>query len=148
MKPIFALVTVLVVIATFPLRAAEQNATPEDCIRNFYHWYVTNLVANRDPMKQRTEIRRYATARLLKEIEKMEKGPNGLDGDYFVDGQDFDPLWAKNISISAVKINGDKSNAHVVLDGAKGMRQKLIVHLVKESGTWKVDKVQGRQGGD
>lgn len=121
------------------------GGTLEDCIRNFYKWYVTNLVANRDPMKQRAEIKRYATDRLLKEIDKMTKGPNGLDGDYFVDAQDFDPLWSKNISISGVKINGDKSSAHVVLDGAKGMRKKLTVFLVKDAGTWKVDKVKGSE---
>ena len=132
------------VIATYPLRAAEVNATPEDCIRDFYRWYVNNLVANRDPMKQRQEIRRYATDRLLKEIGKMEKGPNGLDGDYFVDAQDFDPLWAKKIEISDVKTQGDKCTALVLLNGAKDMRKKLLIHLVKESGSWKVDKVQGR----
>ena len=131
-----------------PVQAAESTATPEDCIRNFYRWYVTNLVANRDPLKQRKEIRQFATERLLKEIDKMVKGPDGLDGDYFVDAQDFDPLWAKNIAISGVQTKGDKSSAHVLLDGAKGMRRKLVVHLVREGGTWKVDKVQGREGGD
>jgi hypothetical protein len=148
MKRISVLVSFALVAAFCPLGAAESTATPEDCIRNFYRWYVTNLVANRDPLKQRKEIRQYATARLLKEIEKMAKGPDGLDGDYFVDAQDFDPAWAKNIAISAVQTQGDKSSAHVVLDGAKGMRRKLVVHLVKEGGTWKVDKVQGREGGD
>jgi hypothetical protein len=138
----------LAVAVSFPSFAAESAATPEDSIRNFYHWYVTNLVANRDPLKQRKEIRRYASERLLKQIDKMVKGPDGLDGDYFVDAQDFDPLWAKNIAISAVQTQGDRSNAHVLLEGAKGMRKKLIVHLVKESGTWKVDRVQGREGGD
>src|SRR3954464_9690885 len=104
MKRIAALLTVAVVLlATGQVRAVDLAATPEDCIRNFYRWYVSNLVANRDPMKQRTEIRRYATERLLKEIAKMVKGPDGLDGDYFVDAQDFDPLWAKNIAISDVK---------------------------------------------
>jgi hypothetical protein len=141
MKRIVALLIVAAAFATG--RAAESAATPEDCIRGFYKWYVTNLVANRDPMKQRKEIRRYATERLLNEISKMKTGPDGLDGDYFTDAQDFDPLWAKNISLSAVKISGDKCNAHVVLDGAKGMRKKLVVDLVKEAGTWKVDKVRG-----
>lgn len=74
--------------------------------------------------------------------------PEGLDGDYFTDAQDFDPLWAKNISISDVKTQGDKSNAHVLLNGSKGMKKKLIVYLAKEEGAWKVDKVQGRDGGD
>ena len=141
MKRIVALLIVAAAFATG--RAAEPAATPEDCIRGFYRWYVTNLVANHDPMKQRKEMRRYATERLLKEIDKMVKGPDGLDGDYFTDAQDFDPLWAKNISISGVKTTGDKSNAHVLLDGAKGMRKKLVIDLVKEEGTWKVDKVHG-----
>ena len=146
MKRIVALLIVAAAIVTS--QAAEPVGTPEDCIRGFYNWYVTNLVANRDPMKQRKEIRRYATERLLKEIDKMVKGPEGLNGDYFTDAQDFDPLWAKNISISAVQTKGDKSNAHVLLKGSQGMQKKLIVYLVKELGTWKVDKVQGREGGD
>jgi len=151
MKRFAVLLTLVAAVAVFPgAQAAEPakapGAMPEDCIRNFYRWYVTNLVANRDPMKQRAEIKRYATERLLKEIDKMVKGPDGLDGDYFVDAQDFDPLWAKNISISAVKITGDKSSAKVLLDGAKGMRKKLTVFLVKDAGTWKVDKVRGSEG--
>jgi hypothetical protein len=55
-------------------------------------------------------LRRYATERLLKEIDKMVKGPDGLDGDYFVD----------------VKTTGEKSNAQVRLNGSKGMRKKLM----------------------
>jgi hypothetical protein len=144
MKRIVALVAIAVALTVEQMSAAASAATPEDCIRNFYRWYVTNLVANRDPMKQRGEIRRYATERLLKEIDKMVKGPDGLDGDYFVDAQDFDPLWAKNISISDVRTHGDKSTALVLLNGSKGMRKQLFVQLAKEGGTWKVDKVQGR----
>ena len=144
MKRMVALVTIAVALIAEQVPAAESAATPEDCISNFYRWYVTNLVDSRDPMKQRGEIRRYATERLLKEIDKMVKGPDGLDGDYFVDAQDFDPLWAKNISISDVRTHGDKSTALVLLNGSKGMRKKLFVQLAKEGGTWKVDKVQGR----
>src|SRR6187401_3386346 len=99
MKRILALIPLASLALLIPIKGAETSPTPEECIRNFYRWYVTNLVANRDPMKQRKEIRNYATGRLLKEIDKMAKGPDGLDGDYFVDAQDFDPLWAKNISI-------------------------------------------------
>lgn len=143
MKQIVGLLSVAAVIVVSQTGAAEPTGAPEDCIRNFYRWYVTNLVANRDPMKQRNEIRRYATEHLLKEIDKMAKGPEGLDGDYFVDAQDFDPLWAKNISVSNVQVRGAKSVAHVALNGSKGMRKKLIVHLVNQGGAWKVDKVQG-----
>ena len=145
MKRIAALMTIAAALfAAGQLRAAESTATPEDCIRNFYRWYVSNLVAHRDPMKQRKEIRQFATGRLLNEIDKMVKGPDGLEGDYFIDAQDFDPLWAKNISISDARTVGDKSTARVLLNGSKGMQKKLLVHLVKEDGIWKVDKVQGR----
>ena len=55
---------------SLPAHAAEPaktaEATPEESIRSFYSWYVTALVANRDPMKQRTEMKRFATDRLLK----------------------------------------------------------------------------------
>ena len=148
MKRLSALLILVALAVVCPIRAATPAGTPEDCIRNFYHWYVTALVTNHDPMKQRAEMKRYATERLLREIDKMVKGPDGLDGDYFVDAQDFDPLWAKKIFISGVRTNGDKSAANVLLDGSKGMRRKLLVSLAMENGTWKVDRVKGLQGGD
>lgn len=136
---------------SLPAHAAEPaktaGATPEESVRSFYTWYVTALVANRDPMKQRAEMKRFATDRLLKEIDKMKKGPEGLNGDYFLDAQDFDEQWAKKISVSNVKIEGAKATAHVLLDGPEGMRKKLAVQLVNDAG-WKIDKVQGRDGGD
>jgi hypothetical protein len=150
----FVVLLLLLAAVTLPFStpaaepAKSSSATPEESIRSFYRWYVTALVANRNPMEQRTELKRFATGRLLKEIDQMKKGPDGLDGDYFLDAQDFDSLWAKNITISAVQTNGDKCNAHVLLDGSKGMRKKLIVRLVKEGESWKVDKVQGRDGDD
>jgi Protein of unknown function (DUF3828) len=145
MKRIAALISVAaVLLVPAQVRAAEPAATPEDCIRNFYNWYVTNLVANRDPMKQHKEIRQYATERLLREIRKMQKGPEGLDYDYFVNAQEVDPQWAKNISISNVQTKGDKSSALVLLNSSKETQVKLLVHLVKEGAAWKVDKVQGQ----
>jgi hypothetical protein len=153
MKRFAALFVLLAATAlSLPAHAAEpaqaSGATPEDCIRSFYRWYVTTLIANRDPLKQRAEMKRFATDRLLKEIDKMKKGPDGLDGDYFVDAQDFDNQWAKKISVSNVEIKGAKSTAHVLLDGAPGMRKKLVVHLLNDAGAWKIDKVQGRDGGE
>jgi hypothetical protein len=153
MKQIASLITLLAALAfANPGGAAEPSkastTTPEESIRSFYSWYVTALVANRDPVKQRPEMKRFATDRLLKEIDKMKKGPEGLNGDYFLDAQDFDEQWAKNISVSNMKIEGSKATAHVLLDGPEGMRKKLVVQLVNDAGTWKIDKVQGRNGGD
>jgi hypothetical protein len=152
MKKIASLITLLGLIALAATSGAADStkastATPEKAIRGFYQWYVTALVANRDPMKQRAEMKRFATERLLKEIDKMKKGPDGLNGDYFLDAQDFDDQWAKKIVVSNVKIQGTKATAHVLLDGPEGMRKKLVVQLVNDAGAWKIDKVQGRDGG-
>ncbi|PYJ11205.1 MAG: hypothetical protein DMF06_03580 [Verrucomicrobia bacterium] len=127
-------------------QATEPSAAkPADAIRNFYRWYVGELIANRNPMENRRELKRFATERLLKEIDRMKKGPNGLDGDYFVDAQDFDDLWAKNISVSDVKISGTKGTAEVLLTGKPDMRRRLKIFLVNEGGVWKVDTVKGRE---
>ncbi|PZR71162.1 MAG: hypothetical protein DLM73_16350 [Chthoniobacterales bacterium] len=124
----------------------DPSSNPTETIRSFYRWYVTELIANRDPMNNRTELKRFATDRLLKQIDKMKKGPDGLDGDYFVAAQDFDNLWAKNITVSNVAIHGTKATADVLLEGATpDMRRRLKLNLLTEGGTWKVDKVQGTE---
>jgi hypothetical protein len=47
--------------------------------------------------------------------------------------------------VSDVKINDKNATAEVTLKGATpDMNRRLKVDLVLESGTWKVDKVQGR----
>lgn len=131
------------------VRAAEPSVAPEsnpsESIRSFYRWYVTELVANHNPLDNRKELKRFATERLLKEIDRMKKGPDGLDGDYFVDAQDFDDLWAKNITVTDVKISGTKATAEVLLAGKADMRRRLHVSLVKEGSVWKVDKVKGQE---
>ena len=75
----------------------------------------------------------------------MKKGPDGLDGDYFLDAQDFDNLWAKNITISDLKVSGRNATAEVRLTGKGEMRRRLSVSLVSDGRAWKIDKVQGRE---
>jgi hypothetical protein len=135
------------IVAAEPAKSLSSN--PAETIRGFYHWYVTELIANRDPMSNRAELKHFASARLLNELGKIKRGPEGLNGDYFVDAQDFDNQWAKKISVSNVQINDKNGSAEVMLKGATtNMNRRLKVDLVLESGTWKVDKVQGRDGGD
>lgn len=153
MKRFLALVILVAAFALpLPVAAAEPAkapaSTPEENIRSFYKWYVTALIANRDPMKQRAEMKRFATDRLLNEIDKKKKSADGLGSDYFLDAQDFDDQWAKKISVSNVDIQGAKATAHVLLDGPPDMRRKLALQLVNEAGVWKIDKVQGRDGAD
>jgi hypothetical protein len=150
MKPVASLLVAIITLtlchsgsAAEPAKSLSSN--PAETIRGFYHWYVTELIANRDPMSNRKELKRFATARLLNELGKMKRGPEGLDGDYFVDAQDFDNQWAKKITVSNIQINGNNATAEVMLKGATAaMNRKLRVNLLLEAGTWKVDKVEGR----
>lgn len=146
-----SLASVFILVVAFGfcsgMRAAEPSVppNPSDSLRSFYRWYVTELVAKRNPLENRKELKRFATERLLKEIDRLKKGPNGLDGDYFVDAQDFDALWAKNITVSDVKISGTKATADVLLAGKGDMRRRLQVSLVRDGSVWKVDRVKGRE---
>ena len=126
MKLLVSVFTLVVALGFSSATKAAEPSTgnPSDSIRSFYRWYVTELIANRNPMENRKELKRFATERLLKEIDRMKKGPDGLDGDYFVDAQDFDDLWAKNITVSDVKISGTKATAEVLLAGKGEMRRR------------------------
>lgn len=138
-------VAILVAIVTFislPVRA--ETPSPEQVIRSFYYYYVQEIVSRRDPFEgDRTELKRFATDRLLREIDGMRKGPDGLDGDYFVDAQDVDKEWKLNINISPPEIRGDKATANVELRGHKVGNRKLRVALARQKDAWKIDKVTG-----
>jgi hypothetical protein len=143
MKRNFTLLAFILVASVFPVRAIEPTGRPEESIRSFYHWYVTALIANREPLKERAEMSRFATERLLKEIDRKQKSSDGVGSDYFVNAQDFDNSWAKNITVSNVKVSGKNATAEVRLVGKGEMRRRLSVWLVKDGASWKIDKVQG-----
>ena len=102
-------------------------------------------MSERDPFTQgRETLKTYATAHLLAQIDKMMKGPDGLDGDYFLDAQDFDKEWARNIKITNTEIKDGKATADVTLDGKEMGQKTLHLSLAQESGAWKVDRVTGQ----
>ncbi|HSP44932.1 MAG TPA: DUF3828 domain-containing protein [Chthoniobacterales bacterium] len=139
---VFAVIAVL----GFPprVRAAEPStANPSDAIRSFYRWYVTELIGNREPIENRKEMERFVSERPLNLIDRKKKGPDGLEGDYFLDAQDFDNLWAKNITVSNVKVRGKSAMAEVLLTGNGEMRRRLQVSLTNDGVAWKIIRVQG-----
>ena len=146
MKP-FISVLAFITVAGFSsaTRAAEPStANPSDAIRSFYRWYVNEMIANRQPMENRKEMKRFVGERLLNLIDRMKKGPDGLDFDYFLDAQDFDNLWAKNITVSNLKVSGKNATAEVLLAGKGEMRRQLKVSLVNDGVAWKIIRCGGR----
>jgi ABC-type transporter MlaC component len=135
----------LVCVASFASSASAQTDTPEETIRSFYKWYVEAMMENEDPLEDdRATLKQFATTRLIAEIDKMRKGPDGVSGDYFLDAQDFDKDWAKNIKVGKPNIEGDKASVAVELRGSELGKKNLKVTLKQDGDAWKVDKVAGQ----
>ena len=141
-----ALLMLVVLIVAAPSRAqavAQPAKTPEAVIREFYKWYVHALNQDKDPLTGlRPTMRRYVTARLIAAIDRMAKGPDGLDGDYFIDAQDWDKDWEKNIAVSNIVVKNTLATAKVALSGPQ-MSRHLQLTLKQEAGAWKIDRVKG-----
>lgn len=133
-------------LAAAPSFAQAVTATPPNpdaVIREFYKWYVHALNQNKNPLTgARTVMRKYVTVRLIREIDRMAKGPDGLDGDYFIDAQDWDKEWEKNIAVSNVAVKNVIATATVALSGEQ-MSRHLQLTLKQEAGAWKIDRVKG-----
>ena len=64
--------------------------------------------------------------------------------DIFIDAQDFDAKWEKNITTSRAVIRGASATLTVSLKGGPdwGTRRLRLV-MKKEGGAWKIDSVNG-----
>lgn len=139
----FLRLTLVIAFAASIAQAPGSPAakTPDVAIRNFYHWYMGELIAGGSPMqKKRSEMNQFVTERFLSEIEKNYKETNGLGADPFIQSQDFDNEWKSNIVVKNLKTTGSKATARVELKG-KDLSRKLNVSLTQEQGTWKLDQV-------
>lgn len=121
--------------------AAAAERSPEQTIRAFYGWYLEQLDGGQDPFTDgRKQMQDYVSDRLIKEVEaKREAGE--MDADYFLNAQDFDKAWGKDIEISDLEVKGEKASANVELKSSEMGNQKLKVQLGKEGGAWKIDAV-------
>lgn len=131
-------------IPSYAQRPGAPPSSPEAVIRNFYKWYVQSLNQDAEPLeKQRTILRKYVTERLIREIDKIMKGPDGLDADPFLDAQDWDKDWGKNIFVSSMVSSKGIATAQVTLSGNLMPNHKLRVTLKQEKDVWKIDSVKG-----
>jgi hypothetical protein len=127
-----------------PNRATPSVASPENVVRNFYKWYTSNLKRKVEPIKeQKTELKKFVTNRLLKEIEKVAEKPGEPGADYFLDAQDYDDEWGDRITITRSTYHDSAIILQVMLDGLQIPKHRLEVALLREEGVWKIDRVKG-----
>jgi hypothetical protein len=137
MKQLFTVVLVAMIATSASAVGPEKN--PARAIRNFYSWYVAEVVSGNRPLqKERELMRKFVTERLLSRIEK----PSGLRGDYFLNAQEIDPDWGKNIAVGNTYIGKTMSRLGVVLTGRKLGNRQFDVKVVFEDGTWKIDEIK------
>ena len=125
------------------MRRGRRRVLPSKSFATSTGWYVQALVRNEDPFKKgRARLRQYATAQLIREIDGIRKGPGGLDGDPFVDAQDFDREWATDVTVAPPVVRGDRTTTNVELKSREMGTRGLQTALVQSDGVWKVDKVR------
>jgi hypothetical protein len=150
MKCIFAVAMLFLVAINLPTAEtsalAQTSMTPEATVRRFYEWYLHALNQDEEPLeKHQAEMSKFVTQRLMTSLNRALKRPEGIDADFFIDAQDWDPTWEKNISVSIAGIQGTRATVSVTLKGGESFgNRKLRVGLRKEGGVWKIDSVNGR----
>src|SRR5438128_10178278 len=119
MKKVSVAVLVALTFIT-PSRAIWPEKSPAEAVRNFYAWYVHEVANGSRPLeKEREQMRKFVTEGLLSRINKMPKGPGGLDGDFFLNAQEVDQEWEKNIAVSNYYVGRTMSKLGVILTGRK-----------------------------
>ena len=142
---IFAAAILISSLMLFDGVAVGQTTLPESRARGFYAWYLHELKAERNPIRNSKGLRKYVTARMVRSVERALKRPEGIDADIFIDAQDFDPLWEKNITTSVGATGPVAATLTVTLKGGRGFGTKrLRVGMKREGGVWKIDSVNGR----
>jgi len=137
------LIAVLLTVAATLAPAIWPEKNPAQAVRNFYAWYVHEVVSGARPLeKEQEQMRKFVTERLLTRVDKMPKGPGGLDGDFFLDAQEVDPEWGKNIAVSNNYVGKTMSKLGVILTGRKLGNRQFEVKVLFQEGAWKIDEVK------
>lgn len=143
--------SIFCILLTVSLPAAifcQGRPTPEVAAKDFYTWYLTELNAERYPIRQ-------AKRQMLGKISTRlggwiySKSYQEYGADYFLDAQDWDENWVKGISTSKAVVKGNTATVKVTFAVPKGTysgfgTRTLPIGLVNESGTWRIDKVNNR----
>jgi len=127
--------------------AFAQSSSPEATAKEFYKWYLTELNAMREPRDNKTEMKKYVSKRLYNWM--ISKSYEEYGADYIIDGQDYNEDWWKGITTTKAVIKGNTATFKITLTPPKGSpngdwKHTLSLKLVKESGAWKIDRVNNR----
>ena len=138
------------VFGLFALQAsvAAQVKGPDVVAKDFYKWYLTELNAERNPIRQnKKKLLGFVSRRLGRWVYSPAYSEYGAD--YFIDAQDWEQTWVNGISATRTVIKGSTATVRIQLEPAKNVdsgfgRRVLPIKLVKEGGVWKIDMINNR----
>ena len=128
--------------------SGAQVRGPDAVAKDFYKWYLTELNAERYPIRQnKTRMLEFISGRLGRWVYSPAYSEYGAD--YFIDAQDWDRTWVDRISATRPVIRANVATLRIQLEPAKGVysgfgRRTLPIKLVKERGSWKIDMINNR----
>jgi len=125
---------------------ANAQATPEQTLTAFYKWYLHEFSLEHNPRPTAPKVNAVMSSRLKKWFKSKEG--REWDADYFIDAQDWDPKWEAHIKTTTAVISGNNADVRVILGpNVKTVDSMsphtLTIKMVKESGGWKIDHVNG-----
>jgi hypothetical protein len=136
-------VVLIVLTAISSSRAVWPEKNPAEAVRNFYAWYVHEAANGSRPLgKEREQMRKFVTDRLLNRIDNMPKGTSGLDGDFFLNAREIDPEWGKNVAVANNYVGTTMSRLSVILTGRKLGDRQFDVKMLFQEGAWKIDELK------
>jgi len=140
---------VLLVVLFFHIGVSSQTNSPEQSAKDFYKWYLTELNAEREPIRDNKRLMlQKVSARLGKWL--CSKAYEEYGADYILDAQDYEQSWANGISAAPAATTGNVSNVKLTFTPKRGTFsgfgvRKMNIRLVKENGVWKIDMVNNRR---
>jgi hypothetical protein len=133
----------LLIVGSTVCLHGQTGKTPEDRVKGFYTWYLTAINNEQDPSKNKVVMNTHLSRRLSRSF--YSKAGQNLDYDIFVNGQDWNEAWADNIVIGELSTKGLTATLSIILGSPNAeWDMPLTIALVKEAGTWKIDRVKGR----
>lgn len=131
--------SVLAVTLLFSAQLWAGGPTPADTVRRFYTWYVQELKMGVKPLeRERSEMRRFVTDRLLQRIDDARK--SSAPRDPFLNAREIDADWGTNVAVDNIFV-GRIARVSVTLSGHRLGDRQMELKLVQENGVWKIDEI-------
>ncbi|AWH88279.1 DUF3828 domain-containing protein [Limnobaculum parvum] len=126
-------------------RAVEKQATPQQQVIEFYHWYMTHIerLPSADPEDKKT-FEKYISQETLDLLNKINSSENPLDADYYLSAQDYGDNWGSEISLLRESIDDTHAEVDIHLGKTDEFEQTLYISLRLEHGVWKIYRVQDK----